>query len=49
MKENIAKALKLTVKILKAILYVLSAGHLCSCKVHNPQGEEEVTDKQTEE
>ena len=24
--------LDFTVKVLKAILYVLSAGHLCSCK-----------------
>ena len=47
MKKSVEKALKLTVKILKAILYILSAGRLCSCKEH--KADESASENKSEE
>jgi hypothetical protein len=40
MKKNVQNVLKFIVKVLKAILYVLSAGHLCACKCHKEETSE---------
>ena len=45
MKKNVQNVIKFIVKVLKAILYVFSAGHLCSCKCHK----EEISEAPEEE
>ncbi len=39
------KGMQIVIKILRAVLYVLSAGHACSCKGKNTEYKGENADK----